>query len=258
MPVPRGVLIDLGGVVYVGNSALPGAIGAVERLRNSGLGVRFLTNTTRTAHRQLLGNLLMMGLTLDPSELFTPALAARAWLEERKLAPLLLVHPALLEDFAGLPQGGRDVVVIGDAGQAFSYDALNRAFRALQDGAAFLSLAENRFFRDADGGMSLDAGPFVAALAFATRRPALALGKPAPAFFHSALASLACESRDAVMIGDDVEADVEGAMAAGLAGVLVRTGKYQPGAEQTISPPPSAVTDDLGKAADLILSGSLG
>ena len=56
------------------------------------------------------------------------------------------------------------------------------------------------------------------------------------------------------MVGDDVEADVHGAQAAGLAGVLVRQGKYRAGAEERIDPKPAAVAADLAEAVDWILA----
>lgn len=254
MTAIKAVLLDLDGVIYVGDRPLPGAIAAVARLRQAGLALRFLTNTTRTPHRALLTKLTGMGLAVAPDELLTPAAAARRMIEEQGLAPHLLVHPALEEDFAGLPPGGREAVVVGDAGDTFTYAALNRAFRALDAGAVFLALANNRAFRDSDGGLSLDAGPFVQALAFASRAEPVVLGKPAAAFFGAALASLDCAPQDAVMIGDDVESDVGGAMDAGLAGILVRTGKYQPGAETRITPPPTAVLNDLPAAVDWLLA----
>lgn len=251
----RCALLDLGGVVFVGDTALAGAIEAIARLRDAGLGVRFLTNTTRMPHRRLHEKLRLMGLAIDPEELVTPAMAARRLIEQEGLRPHLLVHPDLEADFAGLPPGsGREAVVIGDAGESFTYDALNATFRALERGAAFLALANNRSFRDADGALSLDAGPFVTALAFASRREPVVLGKPAPDFFRAALASLNCTPDAAVMIGDDVESDVAGALAVGMAGLLVRTGKYQPGDEATIDPPPSAVTADLAAAVDWVLA----
>lgn len=250
----KAVLLDLGGVVYVGSQPLPGALDAIARLRAAGLAVRFLTNTTRTPHRLLLAQLRAMGLEVQGEELFTPALAARQLIVQQGLSPHLLVHPALEEDFAGLEPGHDVAVVVGDAGDSFTYAALNAAYRALERGAHFLALANNRSFRDEDGGLSLDAGPFVAALTFASRREPVVLGKPDGAFFHSALASLGCAPQEAVMIGDDVENDVAGAMAAGLSGILVQTGKYQAGAERQIDPPPSAVMADLPAAVDWLLS----
>jgi len=255
MALHKGALLDLGGVVYVGDHPLPGAVDAIDRLRNAGIAVRFLTNTTRSSHRQILEKLRHMGLAVQEDELFTPALAARRLIEKEGLTPQLLIHPGLREDFAGLGPGNREAVVIGDAGESFTYAAMNEAFRALERKADFLALANNRSFRDADGGLSLDAGPFVSALAFASRREPIVLGKPAPGFFLSAVASLGCAPEEAAMIGDDVESDVAGAMAAGLTGILVRTGKYKPGAERQIDPPPSAVADDLAGAVDWLLSG---
>lgn len=83
--------------------------------------------------------------------------------------------------------------------------------------------------------MSLDAGPFVAALEYAARTRAVLFGKPAPAFFHAVLADLCIAPHEAAMIGDDVEADVNGALAAGIPAILVRTGKYRAGDEQRAS-----------------------
>ncbi|NNG05523.1 MAG: TIGR01458 family HAD-type hydrolase [Inquilinus sp.] len=252
MPI-KGVLLDLGGVVYVGETALPGAVAAVERLRAAGIPFRGLTNTTRQPRRLLLDKLRRLGLDLAPENLFMPAIAARAHLEVRGLAPHLLVHPALEEDFAGLPETEPKAVVIGDAAEGFTYAALNRAFRALEAGAEFLALARNRSFRDADGDLSLDAGPFVAALEYATGRQATVLGKPSPDFFAAALASLGCAPAEAAMVGDDVESDIGGAQTAGIPGILVRTGKYQPGDEATVDPPAAAVAADLAAAVGWIL-----
>lgn len=254
-----GVLLDLGGVVYVGDAPLPGALAAIERLRGAGLGLRFITNTTRTPQRIMLGKLAAMGLEIAPAELFMPAIAARQVLEARGLAAHLLIHPALEEDFEGLPRAGpggeaESAVVVGDAGKGFTYEAMNQAFRALGAGAAFLALARNRSFEDEDHALSLDAGPFVAALEYATGQSATVLGKPSPDFFQAALASLGCAPAQAVMVGDDVEADVGGAQAMGLAGLLVQSGKYRSGDESAIEPPPAALVADLAEAADWILA----
>jgi HAD superfamily hydrolase (TIGR01458 family) len=249
----EGVLLDLGGVVYVGEAPLPGALVALDRLRAAGLPLRYITNTTRTPKRAMLAKLRRLGVPAEDGDLFMPALAARHYLEARALSPALLVHPALEEDFEGLPADGPKAVVVGDAAQGFTYPALNAAFRALEAGAEFLALARNRSFQDDDGALSLDAGPFVAALEYASGREATLFGKPSRAFFEAALGSLGCAAEAAVMIGDDVESDVSGAMAVGLAGLLVRTGKYRPGDEARIAPPPSAVLPGLSEAVDWVL-----
>src|SRR6478609_5985422 len=99
----RAVLLDLAGVVYQGDQPLLGAVDAVASLRQAGLLLRFLTNTTRMPRRALLSRLADMGVRIADEELFTPTQAANAWLSARKLSPHLLIHPALAEDFANLP-----------------------------------------------------------------------------------------------------------------------------------------------------------
>lgn len=255
----RGVLLDLAGVVYDGEQPIAGAIGAVERLRDAGLPLRFVSNTTRSTKQAILARLHGMGLAAGTDELFTPSAAARAWLAHHRCTPHLLVHRGLEPEFRGLPRAGRPAVVIGDAGDGFTYRALNDAFRTLTEGAEFLALAGNRSFRDADGGLSLDAGPFVAALEFATGRRATVLGKPSADFFLAALAGMGCPAGEAVMVGDDAEGDVAGALRAGLSvALLVRSGKYRPGDEARFEPPPTATVDDLAAAADWIIGRSQG
>lgn len=250
----RGVLLDLGGVVYQGDHALPGAVDAVARLRADGLPLRFVTNTTRKTKQALLRRLAGLGLDVEADELFTPASAARDWLSEHDAAPVLVVHPNLESEFEGVPARKSRAVVVGDAGEAFDYDHLNAAFRALVDGAELIALAKNRTFKDDDGKLSLDAGAFVTALEYASGQTARVLGKPSPDFFAGALASMDCRPEDAVMVGDDAEADVAGALQAGLArALLVRTGKYRGGDETRFPPHPTATVEDLSAAAAWIL-----
>ncbi|GLS33950.1 HAD-superfamily subfamily IIA hydrolase, TIGR01458 [Mesorhizobium albiziae] len=250
-----GVLLDLAGVIYDGDVAIPGAVEAVALLRGMGLPLRFASNTTRSAKQTVLDRLHRLGLVVAKDELFTPAQAACAWLIEHGCSPHLLVHPDLEPDFHGLPKGGKRAVIIGDAGEALDYVSLNAAFRELNDGADFLALAINRTFKDADGRLSLDVGPFVAALEFACQRKATVLGKPSPDFFRAALSSMNCPTGEAVMVGDDAESDVAGALGAGLAAALqVRTGKYRAGDEARFDPRPTAVVDDLKGAAEWIVA----
>jgi HAD superfamily hydrolase (TIGR01458 family) len=249
----KGVLLDLGGVVFTGDAPLPGAVDAIARLRDAGLKLRFVTNITRQAHATVVTSLQAMGVDVRPEEVVTPAFAAREYCLRERLTPHLLVHPALEVDFVGLGRGPPNAVVVGDAGEDFSYAAMNGAFRLLSHGARFLALASNRTFRDTDGELSLDAGPFIAALEYGIGRQALVLGKPARDFFLTPLNSMGIEADAAVMVGDDAEFDVAAARAAGLSGVLVRSGKYRPGDEAAQSLRPNHCAADLAAATDWIL-----
>lgn len=248
----QGVLFDLGGVFYVGDQPLPGAHDTLLSLRAAGVPMRFITNTTRITRRGIVDKLKGMGLLIPEAAIFTPAMAAREYLAEHGLHPHLLIHPRLEPEFADLQPHPPDAVLMGDAGQAFSYAALNTAFRLLLEGAPLLAMGKNRYFREHDG-MSLDIGPFVAALEYAADTEAVVLGKPAADFFLAAVASLGVPAGNVVMVGDDAHADVAGAMDAGLQGILVRTGKYRPGDEELVETRGGRVFDSLDEAVDYIL-----
>ena len=251
----RGVLLDLSGVLYVGEAALPGAVEALDALARAGLPAVFVTNVSRQPRASLLGHLRAMGLPVEDSRLLTAPDAARAHLAREGLTPYLLVHPAIEAEFADIAGARPDAVLLGDAGEGFTHARLNRAFRLLMDGAVLLAMGNNRYFREADG-LSLDIGPYVAALEYAADTRATLLGKPAPAFFAAALERLGCAPSEAVMIGDDAEADVGGAIAAGLRGVLVRTGKYRDGDERRAGAG-AVVCADVRAAVARIVEGGL-
>jgi len=101
--------------------------------------------------------------------------------------------------------------------------------------------------------LSLDIGPFMAALEYAAEMEAVVLGKPSSEFFLAAVNSLNLPPQDVAMVGDDAEMDVCGALAAGLHGVLVRTGKYRPGDEAKVMPHGGRIFDDLDAVIDYIL-----
>lgn len=250
----RGVLLDVGGVLYQGSEAIPGAPEAVTRLRDAGLPIRFLTNSTRQPKRRIVEKLRSFGIYVEPGEVMTPAAAACSWLEENSRSPHLLIHPDLEEDFAGCPGAGPTAVVVGDAGPYFTYDRLNTAFREIDSGAPFIALAANRVFRDDDGELSLDAGAFVRALEHASGSEALLMGKPSAAFFLAGVDSLGCDPVQVAMVGDDAESDVAGGLTAGLGmGVLVKTGKYRDGDESFCQSDRALTVEDIEAAVKVIL-----
>lgn len=221
----EGLLIDVGGVLYQGDEAIEGSVEALALLRERQIPFRLLTNTTRTTRVKLEEKLHRFGFDVAEEEIVTPASVAGAILERDGAKPHLLVHPDLLPDCPA-EAAEPDAVLIGDAGEHFTFDAMNRAFNVLIEGGKLYALGKNRFFRG-NAGYELDAGPFVAALEYAAEVEALLIGKPARDFFLTAAKELGLAPEKIAMVGDDVESDVEGAIAAGLSGVLVKTGKFR-------------------------------
>lgn len=249
----QAVLIDLAGVLHTGDEAIPGSVAALQRLRASGLPLRFLTNTTRSPSSTIVAKLARMGFDIRPGEMQTAVVATRKLVELRGLKPHYLVHPDIAAEI-GPSSPTPDAVVLGDAGPFFTYDALNTVFRLMMQGLPLLAMARNRYFMEPDG-LSLDMGAFVTGLEYSTGKSAEIVGKPARPFFEAALAELGVSAAQAVLIGDDLSDDIGGAQAAGIPGILVRTGKFRPGDDQHAEIRPALVVDDFAAAVDALLAG---
>ncbi|MGE5292864.1 MAG: HAD-IIA family hydrolase [Micromonosporaceae bacterium] len=250
----RAVLIDIDGVLTVSWRALPGTVAAMESLRASGVHMALLTNTTSRT-RAAIGSLLAAaGFQVGVGQILTAPTITAAYIAARYPGArcLLLNSGDIREDMAGIliadnDDPAPDVVVIGGAGPEFSYHALNRAFGHLRRGARFVAMHRSLYWRT-DAGLQLDGGAFVEALERAAGVTAEVTGKPAAAFFEAALANVGVGAGEAVMVGDDIEADVLAAQRIGITGVLVRTGKYLAETHENATGAPDHV---LGSFADL-------
>ncbi|CAG0888725.1 unnamed protein product [Cyprideis torosa] len=258
----RGVLLDVVGVLYEsvsggGGSVIDGSVAAVSKLREAGIPVRFVSNETQATRKEMFEKLKVLGFDVNLEEIFMPAPALRKQLVRENLRPFLLVHPNIVPEFSGLATDDFNCVVLGDATDGFSYENMNKTFRSLMklETPRLFSLGKGRYYRE-NGELTLDVGPFVAALEFATGIEAEVVGKPNRQFFLDGVADLAIECcskkqseflepKNVVMIGDDIVSDIGGAQKAGLQGYLVRTGKYQPKDEKHPSVTPHAIVDNL-------------
>jgi phospholysine phosphohistidine inorganic pyrophosphate phosphatase len=245
--VADACIIDLDGTLYVGDRTVPGAPAAVAALRSAGIPVCFATNTTRRPRSALVSRLGDMGFEIGADELHTAPLAAARWLERQGARRVsLLLAEATFEEFAGFERDDRepDHVVVGDLAEAWSFEVLNTAFRALTRGARLVAIQKNRSW-DAGQGLQLDAGPFVAALEYATGQQAVVVGKPSPAFFDTAAAALRAPPERIVVVGDSLVNDVRGGHQAGCLGVAVRTGTFREEDLAALECPPDAVLDSI-------------
>lgn len=224
-----GLLIDIDGVLMIGDEVIPGATAVIDTLRARKIPFRFMTNTTIYCRYTLLEHLNARGFHVSLDELYTATYIAAQYLRERNARsyfPLLLPDAQL--EFAGIDVDEQkpEYVVVGDMGASFTFSRLNRAFRALLNGATLIALHKKRHWRTPDG-LFLDAGPFVMALEYAAETTAIVVGKPSEAYFKMVLDDLGLPPERVAMIGDDIEIDVRGAKRMGIQGWLVKTGRFR-------------------------------
>jgi len=226
-----GVLLDMDGVLTVSWEPLPGAVAAFARLRAAGLPVCVLTNTTGRSRATMAAGLRSAGFEIADDEVLSAAVAAGAYL--RAAYPrgrVFLLGDAHRADLEGVELVGLDddpdVILVSGADESFDYPTVNRVYRALLGGAAFVAMHRTMSWMTTDGAC-LDAGAYVVGLERAVGRPAEVAGKPSPGFYAAGLASLGLPADRAMMVGDDIEGDILAAQAVGITAVLVRTGKFR-------------------------------
>ncbi len=224
-----GLLFDIDGVLLFGEEVIPGAVETIAALRARGIPYRFMTNSTIYCRYTLLDLLRARGFDLELDELYTATYVAARYLHKegaQRYFPLLLPDAQL--EFTGLEvdEEQPEYVVLGDMGASFTFARLNKAFRALLNGAKLIALHKKRYWRTPDGPY-LDAGPFVMALEYATEEQAIVVGKPSAAYFNLLLQDLQLPPRRVAMVGDDIEIDVRGAKLMGMQGWLVKTGRFR-------------------------------
>lgn len=252
----KGFLIDLDGVLYMGNDAIQGARESIDLLGDRKYMFRFVSNTTRKCRNTIAEQLSSMGFDIPVEYIFTPPLAAVACMKNAgKLCCFLLTTGDVYLDFEHEcfcdNDSGIDVVILGDAGDKFTYNSLNTAFRHLMNGANLIALEKDRYWM-APGGLSLSAGPFVQALEFATGKTATVVGKPSKTFFELALRDMGLRADQVAMIGDDILTDIGGAHTMGMQGILVRTGKYRKDAMDNAVIKPDFVIDSIAQLRDIL------
>lgn len=243
----RGILLDLDGVLYVDSQPVAGAVEAVKCIRASGMPCRFVTNTSTLSLSSLQAKLQALGFAVPASEIISAPQAALRYLQSQgQPVCRLLLAEDVKRDFHALPQSDTDAdyIVVGDIGNAWSYRMINEVFNCLVHGAKLIAIHKNKFWQTAQG-LQMDIGGFVHALEYASGTQAMMMGKPSADFFNIALQELGLAANEVAMVGDDIDSDVGGAQQAGLAGILVRTGKYRQAYAEASAVKPDLVLDSM-------------
>ena len=251
-----GLLLDMDGVLTVSWEPLPGAVDAVQRLRGAGLPLRLVTSTTALSRTRLVARLRAAGFDLAEGEVLAAAVLARDYLREHcPDASVALLGDAQAEDLEGVRLVGLDerpdVILLSGADDSYCFANFNEVLRALLAGADLVAMHRNAVWMTRQG-PCLDTGAYLPGLERACGREAVVTGKPSPGCFAAGAVSLGLAPGRVAMVGDDVETDVLAAQAAGMTGVLVRTGKFREGAPAATSGVPDHVIDSVADLPGLL------
>ena len=226
-------LFDLDGVFYKGkeNREKIGGARAIETLHESGKKLFILTNNSTDSVETVHARLAEFDIPVEKEEILTSALLTAEYLSKKhgKVSYFLIGEAGLESEMRkyghSRTTGGAQFVVVG-LDRKLTYDKLDQAARLVRKGASIVATHSARLYMYSDG-PAIATGPIVRALEYATQKKATVIGKPSPLMFRIALERTGCKERQAVMIGDQVDTDLEGASRAGIDSILVTTGLDQ-------------------------------
>jgi HAD superfamily hydrolase (TIGR01450 family) len=229
----RGIISDLDGVVYRGETLIPDAAAAFSAWRRQGIPYAFVTNNSTKSAAQFAAKLDRMGVSAIPAQIFTAisatvSLMRRRWPAGARIfaigeKPLL---DALTESGFELAGEQAEVVILGFDHQ-LTYAKLRTAVRAALGGATVV-VANPDVLVPSDDGFEPCVGAILAAVTAAVPSVVqIIAGKPEPHMIEDALTYIRVARDDTIMIGDQIATDIAAGQKAGLRSILVATGVPQ-------------------------------
>ncbi len=264
----RGVLLDMDGVVYVGDTPLPGVQELLDYLDATGRGWLFVTNNASKRPDQFVEKLAGMGIRARPERILTSAMATARWLAAHypDRGPVFMVGMEGLR--WALEEAGFTLVedpfqarfVVCGIDFQVCYPRLADATLAIRNGALFVGTNGDRSF-PTERGLVPGTGSLLALLQAASDVTPTVIGKPNPGMFEEAMRILGTDVETTLMVGDRYETDILGAARLGMPTVAVLTGIHDRATFEQADPPPTWILPDLPallaafQAADARASG---
>ncbi|BCJ30285.1 HAD-IIA family hydrolase [Actinocatenispora sera] len=248
------VLLDLDGVVYLGDRVVPAAVESLGQVRDLGVAVQFVTNNARRTAGEVAERLRKLGVDAAGDEVVTSAQGAAGLLAQRYPAGsrvLVVGSSALAGEVRGAglvptdTAGERPVAVVQGYAPELGWPQLAEAAVAIRNGADWIATNLDATLPSERGPLPGNGSLVAAVAATLGRQPDLVVGKPEPELFELAVRRSA--ARRPLVVGDRLDTDIEGANRAGLPSLAVLTGVTTP-AELIAAPPqvrPSYVAADL-------------
>lgn len=228
----KAIIFDLDGVIYRGETLLPGVTELITRLHNESKAFLFLTNNSAKTCQQVLDKLLRLGLeNIKLEQVLTSAVALGLWLKDNVAADSKIFvfgmdglrHEVESLGFQITEEGDADYVVAG-FNPKINYQQLSNASLALRNGAKLLAANLDASI-PTEKGLLPGTGALIAALTHPTEtKPHVVMGKPATGIYKLATERLGVAPEDTLMIGDRLDTDIAGANNSGLKSGLILTG----------------------------------
>ncbi len=223
-----GFICDMDGVIYHGNTLLPGVKEFVNWLYANKKEFLFLTNNSGKTPLELKQKLAGMGLDIDERHFYTSALATASFIASQSPGTSAYVigepglYNALYSKGITINDKNPEYVIVGEVSN-YNYETICRAVALVNRGAKLIG-TNSDMTGPIDGGIVPACRALISPIELATGKQAYFVGKPNPLMMRKGLDILGVHSRDAVMIGDRMDTDMIAGIESGLDTVLVLSG----------------------------------
>lgn len=208
----KAVLFDLDGTIYLGEELIPGAKEVVNRLREMGKEIYFMTNNSTKNRNEIKEKLNNMGLTCQLEEMYTSGYAAALYVKNNCYTDVFISGTdALKKEFFDMGINVTDkakVMVIG-YDKAFDYNKITDALQVGLSADVIIACNKERHY-PVEGGKRLPGcGAMVGAIEGSLGRPVdYVVGKPNPLLLDIICKDTGHNSTDIMVIGDTYESDI--------------------------------------------------
>ena len=233
-----GFILDLDGVIYLGNKLIPHSKKYVQRINQLGIKYVFVTNDCRLSALQYSQKLRNFGIPCTKEQVITPlsVLLDKLTNKSPRKTPGVLAFTSkkVRRDL----KRNKDIkilnpendyksaqIVLVAGSQDFNYMDLMYACLGIQHGATFYTTSKDYTFPSNYGYLVPGTGAIVAAIEKATGANAINLGKPSKTIFDIAVKFLGLKRSKILMIGDNLQTDIYGSKLSRIDSALVLTGK---------------------------------
>jgi 4-nitrophenyl phosphatase len=257
----RNLIIDMDGVLWLGNQPMPGLVDFVDTLRRLDIHFILATNNASKSGEEYVEKLAQFNTKIHLDEILTSPQATATYLAQYAPDARIYVigEPGLVSELTrrGLsvvspesPTGATHVVVGWD--RNLTYAKLVEACLLIRAGATFIGTNPDVTYPDARGIIPGN-GSTLAALRAATDVEPLIIGKPQPEMMLQAMQRLGSTPANTAVLGDRLDTDILGGQNAGLTALLVLSGVTSRANIETSPIKPDYVFEDIRELAARLL-----
>ena len=224
----HGLLIDMDGVIYGGETLIEGADKFIARLLKNNIPFTFMTNNSQRTSLEVVRKLKRLGIDVSEEHVYTSAMATGKFLGDQGPGGTAYVLgeggllTSLHENGITLVDTDPEFVVLGE-GRNFTLEMVQRAVDMILAGAKFITTNRDPSPKK-PGWNNLGIAATTAMIEEASGRKAFVTGKPSPVMMRSARKFLGLETAETTVVGDTMETDIQGGVQMGYKTILVLSG----------------------------------